>query len=295
MNHKIFTLIAFLVLPLMALARQVSNVQAYQEGKTIVITYDLDEAAMIDLYVVYGEGLKQRREETYFIYDHSLSGYHSPNVKGDVGYVKAGKGKRIVWDVLQEQEKFIHKKVRFKVDAKSLYSGNKTILLAEYGYGFAPQHSFGLTIGQVYRSAGWYASVRTNFSAMRGSDFVCEEGGYIDGMLPFYSGVTKNNHIVANVGVVWDLFGSFVTSGLEDRSMLALYLGLGYGQRYQLWETIDHKWITYGPTAFKGFSGELGLMASIKGFTIMAGVNTINFKYLEIEAGLGWTIPHKNR
>ena len=36
-------------------------------------------------------------------------------------------------------------------------------------------------------------------------------------------------------------------------------------------------------------------MGAVKGFTMNVGVSTIAFKYMEIEAGLGWTIPQKRK
>lgn len=285
----IVLLLFYLALSLPAYARKVTNVRTYQEGKTVVITYDLDEDAMIDLTIIYGNG------STLGIYKNNKSGSNAKGISGDVGYVKQGKGKRIVWDVLQDSENFICENTRFKVDANSVYSETKTFVIGEYGFGFTPQHSFGLTIGQIYKFAGWYASIRTNLSAKKDNGLTCLEGGYVDNYLPFYSGTTKNNHFVMNVGGLWNLLGTFSHSEVIERSMVALYIGVGYGQRYQLWETLDRQWVTYGPTAYKGFSGEFGVIADLKGFTLMAGLNTINFKYVELEAGIGWTISHKNR
>jgi hypothetical protein len=35
-------------------------------------------------------------------------------------------------------------------------------------------------------------------------------------------------------------------------------------------------------------SASAGIIGSAHGFTLKAGVNTIAFKYMEIEAGIGW-------
>ena len=47
-------------------------------------------------------------------------------------------------------------------------------------------------------------------------------------------------------------------------------------------------WVTYGPTSASGVSASAGIIGSAHGFTLKAGVNTIGFKYMEIEAGIGW-------
>lgn len=286
-------------------AQTVTNVRVQQEGDKIVITYDVDKAAYIGLDVIYGDELVTPRrllsyageKEPRVVTLYGLGNNNSHFVSGDVGRVKAGRNKRIVWDVLANSQEFVHEKVTFEVIPYSMYNGNKSFILAEYGYGFAPQHSAGITFGQCYgyTTIGWYVSVRTNLSLKQDDGLSCGQGGYLeDGVLPFYSGNTKNNHIMANAGILLDFLSTGVWPNYKS-NMLALYAGVGYGQRYQLWETTDHQWVTYQPTAYKGVSAECGLLASFKGFTLMAGVSTINFKYMEVEAGIGWTIFHKRK
>ena len=54
------------------------------------------------------------------------------------------------------------------------------------------------------------------------------------------------------------------------------------------WETADGKWVTYAPTSYKGFAGDIGLMGSLYGVTLSLGVSTINFQYVELEVGVGF-------
>ena len=305
MKFRFSLLLSILLCSYHLSAQTVTNVRVQQEGDKIVITYDVDKEAYIGLDVIYGDelvtpsgllsysGEKKPRVVT-------LCGIYSKSqdVSGDVGCVKVGRNKRIVWDVLANSQEFVHEKVTFKVIPYSMYNGNKSFILAEYGYGFSPQHSAGSTLGQCYgyTTIGWYVSVRTNLSLKQDDGLSCGQGGYLgDGVLPFYSGNTKNNHIMANAGMLWDFLGFMGWLADYEPYMLALYVGVGYGQRYQLWETTDHQWVTYQPTAYKGVSAECGLLASFKGFTLMAGVSTINFKYMEVEAGIGWTIFHKRK
>ena len=84
----------------------VSNVDAYQEGKNIIITYETDKAGSVgDVYCstdggrTWGAPLKQ--------------------VTGDVNkQVQAG-SHRIVWDVLSEREKLAGANICFKVEVNS--------------------------------------------------------------------------------------------------------------------------------------------------------------------------------
>lgn len=305
MKFRFSLLLSILLCSYYLSAQTVTNVRVQQEGDKIVITYDVDKAAYIGLDVIYGDELVTPRrllsyageKEPRVVTLYGLGNNNSHFVSGDVGRVKAGRNKRIVWDVLANSQEFVHEKVTFEVIPYSMYNGNKSFILAEYGYGFAPQHSAGITFGQCYgyTTIGWYVSVRTNLSLKQDDGLSCGQGGYLeDGVLPFYSGNTKNNHIIANAGMLLDFLSIEVWPNYKS-NMLALYAGVGYGQRYQLWETTDHQWVTYQPTAYKGVSAECGLLASFKGFTLMAGVSTINFKYMEVEAGIGWTIFHKRK
>lgn len=305
MKFRFSLLLSILLCSYYLSAQTVTNVRVQQEGDKIVITYDVDKAAYIGLDVIYGDELVTPRrllsyageKEPRVVTLYGLGNNNSHFVSGDVGRVKAGRNKRIVWAVLADCQDFVHEKVTFEVIPYSMYNGNKSFILAEYGYGFAPQHSAGITFGQCYgyTTLGWYVSVRTNLSLKQDDGLSCGQGGYLeDGVLPFYSGNTKNNHIMANAGMLLDFLSIGVWPNYKS-NMLALYAGVGYGQRYQLWETTDHQWVTYQPTAYKGVSAECGLLASFKGFTLMAGVSTINFKYMEVEAGIGWTIFHKRK
>ena len=84
----------------------VSNVDAYQEGKNIIITYDIDKAGLVsDVYCstdggrTWGEPLKQ--------------------VSGDVNKQVPAGSHRIVWDVLSEREKLANANICFKVEVNS--------------------------------------------------------------------------------------------------------------------------------------------------------------------------------
>lgn len=283
-----------------AFARHATNVRAMQDGNDIVITYDLDEKSYVSINAILGD---EKMQESYW--NNGVMSYRTVtkvvnlrNVEGDIGSVKKGKNKRAVWHVLQQYgEEFVHSNVSFEVVVRDVYDYDiKTFLLAEYGYGFAPQHSWGVFLGQTYIGLlGWYLSGRTNFSWAKdwqwtkGNGSICDAGGYIGEELPFYSGKTKTNHFMVSIGLMTEPFWTM----LNDCSAIAIYLGATYGQRYQLWQTADGQWITYGPTAYKGFGGEVGIIADIRGFSLMVGVSTIEFKYMEINAGIGWTIPRK--
>ena len=276
------TLFLLLVMVSYVAAQRVSNVEVTQEGKNIIITYDLSENANV---AVVGVSTASNAR---------VISLRMNSVKGDVGkFIRAGKGKRIVWEVLKDYgDKFMFDNVAFTINARPTM---KTFLLAEGAYSFAPQWGVGFMIGQV-KQWGWYIKARSNFQfkALQKTEFEAGDGGKVSGEegrvynedlgrwedsyeMPFYSGNKTSTEIIADAGTL-------VRLGCP----LYLYAGVGFGMRQVLWETTDHQWIKYNPGSYMGFSGDIGLMGCIKGFTISAGVNTINFKYLEIEAGIGW-------
>lgn len=291
MKHKII-LFLVLLLPLNVWAEYATNVRVRQRNKDIIVIYDLGKTSNVQL----------------FISTSKKPGFVPLNaVEGAVGnHVKAGDNLEIIWHPLEESEDFIAENVRFKVEALGSYEqyllpksrkgrelGGKTnmetFITADFGYGFAPQLSGGLMLGQTYSGCGWFVSARTNFNFQSATDgMVCEGGGYINDVLPFYSGKQQSSLLVANAGVVLDFIEMAGGSKRNRFNTFGMYVGLGYGWRRVLWETVDKQWIEYNPASHKGFSGNAGILFSVYGLTLKAGVNTINFKYLEIEAGIGW-------
>lgn len=84
-------------------AQTVSNVTAYQQGKNIVIEYDLSTESQVGVSVSLNNG-----------------SYTSMNgVNGDVNKKVSPGHKQIIWDVLSQYDKFYFDNVRFKVEGSS--------------------------------------------------------------------------------------------------------------------------------------------------------------------------------
>ena len=175
-----------------------------------------------------------------------------------------------------------------------IYKRN-TFLLAEAGYAMNPSWGVGLMVGQVYGEvhsgcgAGWYVQGRSNFQSTNVvPSTMIDENGMIKEKTPFYTGKQRTNELIINAGVVLNFLNK-QKPNRNKRSMFGLYAGLGYGQYARTWEISDGRWFEYAPSKAKGISFGGGLIGSIKGFTINVGVNSIQAKYVEMEAGLGWT------
>ena len=106
MIKLVFFLLLSVVTAVCSFGQTVSNVDAYQEGKNIIITYDIDKAGSVgDVYCstdggrTWGEPLHQ--------------------VTGDVNKQVPAGSHRIVWDVLSEREKLAGANICFKVEVNS--------------------------------------------------------------------------------------------------------------------------------------------------------------------------------
>ena len=276
MSRYIF-LFSFIFIALGLCAENAINIRVRQEGKSIIVTYDLSQKSVVRLLMASGNSEHYTELKA---------------VSGNVGKaVPAGENRKIVWKPLEENEKFIAQNVRFKVEAQSAYeyyaqnAKIKTLVMGQAGYSVAPQLSYGAMIGQMYKGIGWFVSGRSNFQFNTPTELACNEEGYIDNERPFYTGNISTTHYIINAGFMMNVLEKTTKNKFNT---LGFYLGGGYGKRELQWETTDGLWVKYVPTSHNGFSGNIGVFGSIYGVTLNVGLNTINFKYVEVEAGIGY-------
>ena len=266
-----------LVFALVMKAENASNVRIRQEGKSIIITYDLSKRSVVRV-------LMSSNNSSYYTELKAVSG----NVgKG----VPAGNARKIVWHPLDEKSEFVAKDVRFKVEALSSYdyytqnAKIKTLVMGQVGYSVAPQLSYGVMVGQMYKGLGWYANFRSNFNFVASPELECDENGVINGEMPFYTGKKQSSHLVINAGFMMNFLEWLAKNKFNTFGM---YIGGGYGKRELQWEMAGGNWVKYAPTSIAGFSGNLGLFGSISGATLSVGMNTINFQYVDVVVGVGF-------
>lgn len=291
MKKSKLVLLILLLMPLMNVQNaaaagmgSVKNVRFTEKGNKYVISYDLKDDAVVSLVLSYRT---ESGKETRTLYE--LDKKESSHVTGDVGYVKAGTNKSIEWDKMTEDGNllFLTSVENFKVTAKNIYNPVKTTFLGTFGYSFAPgQMSYGLLIGLTSTKNGWggFVHFRSNFNFGMKTSTTCDADGKIDGLSCFYTGETKYFNMMANGGVMYNLL-----SDKRSKSMLTLGLGVGYGQSNVYWQMDNNDWALNKALANSGVSAELNMIGSIKCFTLMAGVNTINFKNVGLEVGIGVT------
>ena len=278
MRRYIF-LFSFIFVALGLCAENAINIRVRQEGKSIIVTYDLCQKSVVRLLMASGNSEHYTELKA---------------VSGNVGKaVPAGENRKIVWKPLEENEKFIAQNVRFKVEAQSAYeyyaqnAKIKTLVMGQVGYSVAPQVNYGVMIGQMYRGVGWYVSGKSNFVFGIKSTLFCEQGGFVGEYKPFYNGEKITSSFIANGGVMLNfLEWSKVTK--NKFNTVGLYLGAGYGKREVYWHTLDSQWVLYNPSSSSGMSVDTGVFGSIYGVTLSAGITTIAFQYAELTVGLGY-------
>ena len=287
-------------------AQNVSNVTAEQVGKTIHVTYDLDKAADISLFVSMDGG------GTY-------SELH--RVSGDVGKTVGPGHKLIVWDVLSEVEGLESDNIVFKVrvDANAMAAWRKqlraldkeneedtvkepkepkepkgetkvmpysTFATLNLAYSPMPQWSYGFKVGGMKR-VGWFVSLMSNFNfAGWGTPFSSGNEYYLTGR-------SRTIRFSAQAGVVY-----------KPCKPLALLFGIGYGYRtltYKIGIYDDYGvykrsiWRSYPDRTFEGLDVSLGLLFDIKGFALSAEAVTTNFKTIEARVGVGFCLPNRKK
>ena len=106
MIKLVFFLLLSVVTAVCSFGQMVSNVDAYQEGKNIIITYDIDKLGFVELVNCSTDG-------------GCTWGAPLQHVSGDVNKQVPAGSHRIVWDVLSEREKLAGANICFKVEANS--------------------------------------------------------------------------------------------------------------------------------------------------------------------------------
>ena len=255
-----------------ALCQRVTNVRAMQKGDKIVVSYDLSGKADVSVSLkIDGE----KKKMTRFV--------------GDVGKnIEKGQDKTIVWDVLAENpDGFNEDNVVFTVCANPVW---RTFLLAEGAISPSPlQGSGGFMVGRAARW-GYYLKFRSSFMFTAKNGEFSESRVYLNGYTSSMTAselqtlLTSNQRKTELITCIGALYN--VSTNVDFPAYI--YLGGGFGMRRQMWQTSNNNWLAYSPTSYIGFSGDLGIIASIKGFLIDVGVNTINFQYAEIQFGFGW-------
>ena len=153
----------------------------------------------------------------------------------------------------------------------------RTLVMAEVGY-HPSQISFGAMVGIVSKN-GAYLRFRSDFGSAS-TELECDDTGALANGTgtPYYKeGVTTKARMSITAGYLRQII-----------KPLYAYIGAGYGNRILAWETIDGELVKNTDHSTTGVAAELGAIGRLGQFAVSVGFQTVNFKYHEHSAGIGF-------
>ena len=153
----------------------------------------------------------------------------------------------------------------------------RTLVMAEVGY-HPSQISFGAMVGIVSKN-GAYLRFRSDFGSAS-TELECDDTGALTNGAgtPYYKeSVTTNARMSITAGYLRQII-----------KPLYAYIGAGYGNRVLAWETIDDELVKNTDHSATGVAAELGAIGRLGQFAVSVGFQTVNFKYHELSAGIGF-------
>ena len=153
----------------------------------------------------------------------------------------------------------------------------RTLVMAEVGY-HPSQISFGAMVGIVSKN-GAYLRFRSDFGSAS-TELECDDTGALANGTgtPYYKeGVTTKARMTITAGYLRQII-----------KPLYAYIGAGYGNRILAWETIDGELVKNTDHSTTGVAAELGAIGRLGQFAVSVGFQTVNFKYHELSAGIGF-------
>nr|WP_244436565.1 PEGA domain-containing protein [Bacteroides timonensis] len=154
----------------------------------------------------------------------------------------------------------------------------RTLVMLEAGW-HPSQISFGAMVAMVANN-GAYVRFRSDFGSVS-ADLECDDTGALTAGgagTPYYKeGVSKKARMS-------------VTAGYMRRIAKPLYgyIGAGYGNRALAWETVEEELVKNTDHSATGIAAEIGAIGRLGKFAVSVGCQTVNFKYLELSAGVGF-------
>jgi len=167
------------------------------------------------------------------------------------------------------------------------------------GYSFSTEMPYGLTVGGMKNNLGWYARVKTNFSFTSSSNLECKlnksgEEPKTEIIGPVTSGKTysvdssksnKKSSIAGTAGFIY-----------SAAPWLNLSVGAGYGERTLITPFVvtdndtsqkEEIWCKNKTYSYKGVMVEADAMFRMDRFFFSIGCHSVNFKYVDMNAGIG--------
>lgn len=266
----------FILIPLFVLlfssatkAQQVKNVVAMANNDTIIVNCVLETSLFCSLQLQYSD-------------NNGLTWNKCKTIQGDIANQASGK-KTIYWNCLKDdvimgnfifriivhpssvstnpkqkevesdKEKHSQKQRPQKTKTKSP-KGNFVILP---GCSLGNTLSYSLTAGYMKKWGG-YIKVKSSFGS---KDKNATKGDVNDA---FFNGNSKKGRFSVYAGTIGQL-----------HPYIYIYAGIGYGDKWLQWETINNENMEIRSGTYSGVDPELGVLFKIKMFTVGGGFNCL--------------------
>lgn len=158
------------------------------------------------------------------------------------------------------------------------------------GYAYSPKAPYGITVGGIWDKTGWYVRVKTNFSFQHYS-YECNND--LTNIIPLPENASvrsnkegaKRNSYMGTAGFIYKI-----------NSWLYGSLGVGYGESALIWPLITtdfssgekkNIWSYNTDSSYKGVVLEADMTYRYKSYFVSIGCYTLNFKYADLNAGIG--------
>lgn len=276
MLKKIFFLVIFIFVSHISKSQTIENIQHKRDANKILITYSITQAKFYQSFNI----------EVYISFDEGEN-FVGPlkAIDGDVGEnISAGKNKRIYWDVFREFDQ-LKGEIIFDIRAKVVKNIDKKYFIVYQANNITP---FGLKIGHV-GLFGWYVSAFANTN-MYIYDYEYDNDIVQEYPVDQYYEITDEKKY-ARYSIV---------AGVNYQIFKNLYfdIGLGYGYKelilqideyaYNNNEYLQQSYIKNVSESYGGLEFESGLMYKWNNFVFSGGINTLNFKRLDWNIGIGY-------
>ncbi len=161
----------------------------------------------------------------------------------------------------------------------------RTLIMPTFSYNKS-QMSYGIMLGIGKRNGG-FVHAKTDFHFGLNPQLSCDENGVVNGVQGWFNGESQKSRFAITAGYMRHLFDF----DKEGKSSMCVFAGGGYGSRILAWKMYQaensYEYARVEPYSFSGIEAELGILARFGGFSISAGVQTCQFKYLEANVGIG--------
>lgn len=159
------------------------------------------------------------------------------------------------------------------------------------GYMYSTEMPYGITFGGIKKRLGWYARFKTNMSFKDHTGECNDAGGgqllNMDTGTPYrFTNNKEVNAYAATVGML-----------VKCNEWLYASVGLGYGSRNVLYEyvttdittAVDNSvaWAKNIDASNSGVAAEVDVMVKLGPVFVSGGCSTVNFKYIDLNAGVG--------